>query len=774
MEQFAFKSSEVLSEGSEGSDGNTEERYITLPVAQLDPPPEDTPLTEAQRQQCEFVPLEQSPIWSHVLKGDAFQNSWCLQSWIQSYAELISHWLYLLKDNSTYDSGQPIYLLQAEANHGQFGLSLVQAVKQKLQQIGLDGIKFCYLFAVSEDTQQERLLEHPLFEILAEQQQAKVLRWDVQKDIEIPHQDVHGETLALDANPVVFIANGVLSALPQQLLYVHYSDVYVGEVATYTEEQARKTEAAANSPLFMQQFEGKKDKPSEEQKREQEAVSQKLAYRWHPTTPEEFAQQQPEYLQDFIRGYLAQELTQCRSEPLLVSIAALKLLGQFKQACTKGVLSLSSDFGVTTLFPLAQSFPLKKELKEAQFRLPVNLAMLSQYQKKHLGWGKLLQDRATGKALNICWVGEFKQEDVNLLKAVIAETFNGQTPEVSELILDSLHKTTEALTEAQILAYLTLHQYEPKLLEIFLPRLLEEGVAINQRIQWCTAISKVWNLHTPVVEKTKLAFKLGLFAIDLSHWDLAKQCFISIMQLQGANLACLHNLALVAFSTDQMELANQCITGALEIASEDEQSLKLQADINTYAARCEKLDWYTPAEKNTGTHTSLIKLMPLGEQHLNEYYLQYRNPNIAKRVRSVELNEFDHLQQLWPQWQQAGDDNQKAHYAVLHRKLGFVGCVMLDFDDESNVKEATLSFWIGTDYQGNGFGNEAVKQAIRQAQQLANKGLITALKTSVWEHNHASRKVLSDNGLVVINEVTKQELFGEVNFRRFLSNSSLL
>ena len=754
------------------------EENVEYKVAQLEAPPQSTELTEQQKKQAKFSNFEDFMLdynRANFSKSIArYQQSWCTQGWIKSYAELISYWLRSLVNSKAYDPNFPIYLLEAEATTGQFGLSVLKELKNILHETTFADCNICYLFALSNRSDNEKLSEHPLYQYYEENRQAAIVQWDTLSVEPLPEVDNKGQIILYDANPVVFIANGVFSSLPQQCCYIHYSDLYLAQT-TLIEESTSELVNAKTQNFIPWTLRNKKNDANKN--------TESLAYQWQATNIENITKDLKGNLQHAISKVLKHLLTQCRSQPLWVPITALRLLYKLQQQCSKGILYLQSDKGMSALFPGCTHIKLPTKVKPENIRLPINFELLIQccnelYSKKTHST-TLLQDRPAGKALHIAMLGENTYEQYAIIKAAADKVFNKSTPERHNFIIDSLSRMAEVLTETQMMSHLRQQDYDSKLLSIFLPRLLKQGVDVNQRTSWCRLMSEVWNRHIPVIGNTEIVFKLGLLAIDLSHWALAKQCFVMIIQLQGPNTPCLHNLALAAFATGDITLAKECISTAIEYTLQNEQIQQLLADINAYEQRCESLIWYTPIENQTNTSKPLLRLVPLGKQHLGEYYLQYRDPNIAQRLRGLQLNSYEHLQQLWSQWQEEGDNNEKAYYAMLHEDLGFIGSVLLEIEGrvekfecrksvKSNKREAILSFWIGTDYQGYGFGSEIVSQAVKQAQLLINQQLIDGLIASAWQYNSVSRSLLLQNGFYEAETNNTLSSSIEIHYRKKL------
>ena len=275
-------------------------------------------------------------------------------------------------------------------------------------------------------------------------------------------------------------------------------------------------------------------------------------------------------------------------------------------------------------------------------------------------------------------------------------------------------------------------------------------------------LTKVWHNYVPIGEQDNtnsndFLFQLGLLAIDFNHWALAQSCFITGMHWYGESIALLHNLALVAHNTAQAELAKLSIQGALQISPEEQQTVSLAQEINEYQNYCQQVIWYQQPDE----FFQLLSIVPIGNQHINEFYLQYRDPQIAALSRSYQLTSVEACEAAIKYWQQKGLKGEYGYFAVIDKTIGLIGCTTLKFDlGISNVinqyqtlKTAYLSFWIGTDYQGLGFAQPAITLCIDQAKIMADRGELDVLLTSVWHHNHRSIYLLKKMGFKTLNLV---------------------
>ncbi|MCL1123192.1 GNAT family N-acetyltransferase [Shewanella surugensis] len=640
-------------------------------------------------------------------------------------------------------------------------------------------------------------------------------------------------------NPLIVMANHFFSRLPQALFYLHYGQLYRCELLAADPDKPDDSGGEStqeNSILYN---------------KKQDSVC--WQYRWGKIDDiNTWLVGQVQTLQPLLIKQLQHQLTndlaQLPHQPLLLPIAALAALDKLQQQHPQGLMLLTADFGPTTIDELKQVqlfSPNKVSPKKAPSALvagltplatehellvppditqlalpatmgmsmdslagsethawslnwPVNFLSLTDWAAHNAGLSRSIKQRRQGTAFNITMI-DSAQRDFVMTKLAVEQYLVNTNPDDSQIVIKSLRGAVNVLSEQEILSHLRSSDDDPKLLKVFLPRLLKQGVLINSRISWCQTLSQVWQHYIPIGEFNLLdheqggheqtereqadefAFKLGLLAIDLSHWSLAKACFISCIHWYGESTAVFHNLALVCQATNELELALNFAELALALSPDDTQAAALQGNIADYQNHCAELSWFNSEKASEDLSisstlssrisariglriSSKISLTPLAPQHVSEFYLQYRDPQIAPLTRSFELSSPAQVQAAISHWQQ---DHQRASYAVIHAELGFVGCTSLEFRDanldtapivqaeqteqdnqqvQKSNTSAYFSFWIGADYQNSGFGQQAALLCIEQAKAIAEQGKLEQLITSVWSFNRCSIHVLEKVG----------------------------
>lgn len=733
--------------------------------AQLKPVPKATFLTEQQKQKCVFNKAPEADIWS--AQDPSPQNDcWHNQAWIALYFDLLVAWLHDIKGNNLLNQSEPIYLLCLGEARYAIGLALMNKLLEEGPQQGLEEFNVCLLLMETDKTAQAQLLCHPDFSHYHQIGKAHILDWSIFSEQPLPHQDIDETMLAFGANPAFMIAHGVLSKLPQAIYHTHYQDLYRAEIATTANigpsNSAASTEAANNQELPLL-WRMKAHSPSD---KAEDKI--RLAYQWCKTSIDlEVGHGDLALPFDDI---LRKELASGGCKPIALPINAVQVCMRLEQAFGKGVCHLISDHLTPEL-----GLNLPTVITQTGVELPLDLKALS-YVSSAVTHTQIKKHEGTEMA-TCMRLSHQNPEEFIYTQHIFEKVCSEHLPSCQVNIYESLKSCTQSLTEAQMLAYVRLCQYDPNMLQIFLPQLLKQGVSVENRIQWCGVLSQVWQNHIVDCRQESFAFALGLLAIDLSHWGLAKNCMLACMEVNGPSTAYLHNLALVAWATGEQEVASQSAELALDFSPEDAQVKQLNIDIATYQQQTNQLSWFDKGLRCTRCDVSGLRILPLGAHQLGEFYIQYRQDDIAERLRGLKIDQFNQLQAAWPTWLEEGLRGEKAHFALVHESFGFVGAIVVDFyplpdaiDNQNSQRHAHLSFWVGCDYQHRGFGKIGVSLAVATLKQRSLKLNISHIKTSAWVHNTASRHILTQVGFNALEEVIGEGAEQEVFYQLALVN----
>ncbi|NQZ08008.1 MAG: GNAT family N-acetyltransferase [Algicola sp.] len=129
-------------------------------------------------------------------------------------------------------------------------------------------------------------------------------------------------------------------------------------------------------------------------------------------------------------------------------------------------------------------------------------------------------------------------------------------------------------------------------------------------------------------------------------------------------------------------------------------------------------------------------LTPLSDYHLSAFCWVYADPKISQLCNLPEFENNDH----WLNWL-ANDQTHKNKYlfAVIHREWGFIGSVSLEVFDGIGF----FYYWLGVDFQGHGFGPQAVDLLLNLGDNCLG---LNCCYAKVYEHNTPSQKAMEKLG----------------------------
>ncbi len=132
-----------------------------------------------------------------------------------------------------------------------------------------------------------------------------------------------------------------------------------------------------------------------------------------------------------------------------------------------------------------------------------------------------------------------------------------------------------------------------------------------------------------------------------------------------------------------------------------------------------------------------LLLTPLQSHHEDDFLWQYADPHIAELCN---LPDFDEDDEHWQQWLQTNQKTAAKHlFAVNHLYWGFIGSV--GFERSKDI--GFFHYWLGKDFQGHGYGPQAVTILLDWA--CRHLGLRCCYATS-YRDNIPSRKALAKLG----------------------------
>ncbi|MEM6406510.1 MAG: GNAT family N-acetyltransferase [Pseudomonadota bacterium] len=664
----------------------------TWPVAALHSPPADTPTTQTG---LTYTSLTQQPTWQQatLVPTDVMP----LPAQTSACAKLIRNYLTDQRHSGNLEPTKPVLIIQLEAGPGCFSSLLQRA----LTQHNAPPPAYRYLITNRSQPRKARIPE-------------------TIQHIETHPQEI-AQALAGNQNPVIVIAQHTRVKLGQELVYLHYGDLYQSTVAIGPDQPTPVTELPASYRWQAT------DTPE----------AQRLYYRWQKQANlTDWLTGQPEILHPSLTAIMTDYLHRLEAQPLHLPIQLLNLLAIIRAHST-AMLSIISDYGATNLNRLSRTRPphTPDEIRAA----PLNLHSIACWGREEGGWTHVTANRSGSLQQVIIQWPEPSDQNKARRQNTIAATKSAEQQRYRQ-------QTQTKTTENEKISALHLSQADPHRLADYLPELLKEGVHYRNRQAWWDIAECAWHHYIPsglpgIVRR--FPFQLGLFAIDINHWALARDCLHTCEKTYGGSVAIWHNQALIAHSTGDMAQAQNLITHAEQAEPEDMQIQQLAAEICEYADYCQQQTWYKPAHARQGDHT----LQPLAPQHAAEFYRNYQHPHLPSLLRSHPVTSIRETEHLIRDWQAEGC---KQSHAIMHHNLGYLGCVALEpYSNSPHL--AHFSIWIGEDHQNQGHGQQAAHLCLRQA---AANSTLDYLITSIWAHNHRSRHLIHKLGFQPIGYET--------------------
>ncbi|NEO78821.1 GNAT family N-acetyltransferase [Moorena sp. SIO4G3] len=131
-----------------------------------------------------------------------------------------------------------------------------------------------------------------------------------------------------------------------------------------------------------------------------------------------------------------------------------------------------------------------------------------------------------------------------------------------------------------------------------------------------------------------------------------------------------------------------------------------------------------------------LLLTPLQTYHEDDFLWQYADPNIAELCN---LPDFDE-EEDWQEWLKTNQTKStKYQFAVNHKYWGFIGSVGLEISQRIGF----FYYWLGTDFQGNGYGSQAVRIMLDWASRYLG---LRCCYAKAYKHNIPSKKAMEKIG----------------------------
>jgi RimJ/RimL family protein N-acetyltransferase len=584
-------------------------------------------------------------------------------------------------ETAAIDVAQPLYLFDPAPGDGQLAWLVLHALRQALAATGSQ-LQPCYVACGDQIDTLDLLSRHPQLASYVDEGRfdTALMRHGTGKALTLRCRQL---SMLRTANPVVLLAHHWFSSLPCEL---HAAD------------QGRMMEGMVTL----------------------NAASGALDYAWQA-------------LADTAHGdLLADCAAQAPGVAWLIPGAACGLLDDFCSLAGGRYLLLSEDHGCHTPQQLRLGMvalpPAWDPLRAAQ---PVNHYALSSHQRQQGAWTWNHQLDDDGVVLHAaCKLGDDTLSR-GQLDAILAPLATLQPGQATQLL--AMASTERGADASGLLCLLQLSGHDTAVLAAGMPALLEQAhlLGAGARGAWRTALHHTWNNYLAPVIDAGFHCQLGILAARLGDWGLAKHCFSVQLLIYGDSAAALYNLACCEVATGGAPSAMRLLERALALDADDECCRELWQQVTVQQQRHAAMAWY---------HADIagddqLTLEPLGASHAAALLHQYRDHQIGILTRLPALHTLDDAK-AWIAQESAADGRYCC--AVMHAGHGFIGVVSMQRGGDGGY----FYFWIGSDFQDQGWGRKAANLLFT----LAAKNGIADLFTSVYQDNTRSRRTLDRLG----------------------------
>jgi RimJ/RimL family protein N-acetyltransferase len=653
------------------------------------------------------IPFNQSEIWNELEQSQSelttYQDS-LFKSEVNSpnlalaYAQTIAHAWRQGVQQKVEKNNEPFYILELEASDGRFADLLLRELTAQLTAKEWHNFKPRYLLSDSREKRISNCWQHPRLRQWIEQGVIEPLQFDARTNCYVELKS-RGLVLGKNSvsNPLFIIANGVFSSMRQSYYSIHYGRCF---------------QALLN------------------EEKQQLQASDDFEYQWQPV--DNLTGQDallPKYLERFDSAHV------------LLPQQMLTALKNVKEIANDDCFVLMTDRGFHSETDLReQSLPYMADC--ARYFLPINGHAVNWHAQAEGGQVINIQCAKDSSLHSIIHypkdqlIGEpSKEKNTHELDQESVRTWFASCNDLTTRRMFELsHSANEVINLDQLYALLQLANFDHRILFTHLSCVFGALESINpqQRITWRDTLSKVWQRYYVFNEDADVLLDVALLAMRLGAWSTAKEVLTYIANDYPDHVEAHYYLSACQLHLGNLNLADRSIQQALQLAPNNEKLIGLKA----HTAECRAICEVDACFNELLNQDNELSLQPLTGHYTEEFLYQYRDPTIAVMTSLPAFNSVDDFEE----WRVKQIEKEtKGIYAVVHKDLGFVGVVSLHRDQDS----AFFYFWIGADYQGQGFGKRAAQLLFRMAAHTLG---VQKFYTCAFEDNTRSISALTELG----------------------------
>jgi RimJ/RimL family protein N-acetyltransferase len=281
------------------------------------------------------------------------------------------------------------------------------------------------------------------------------------------------------------------------------------------------------------------------------------------------------------------------------------------------------------------------------------------------------------------------------------------------------------------LAVLQSSMHDPALLRAAWPAIVAAAASVSHgvRAEIAAWVERVMTDNPWIVDDLELLRATGHVALACDRFDLA-QAAVRAMDETGSAVAA--DLVALARCREQVGQFDAALAACDKALSRHPGHAPAQAARERIEARAAMLSGSWRVQH--GHAESPLLLDPLHADHAPMLLRQMRDPSIPAMTALPVIAQGDDGRG----WIQARLVDTPAAYAIVHRRLGFVGYLDLRLWQGT----AFVCYWIGPDFQGRGFCGPALALGC----ELAARNGVDLLLSSAYDDNMRSLRVLFKHG----------------------------
>lgn len=659
-------------------------------------------------------------------------------------------------------------IVEMGCGSGTFTFYFLKALEHELAMSPIASVQWQLICTDISAANGRFITHHPKLKQYVNDKKLVVGVFDVETQSAIMLND--GQTVVSFNNPCVAIANYLFDSLTQDLFHLHYGGIYEAHVGLMF---------SASQPSSSDEVETTRANGPDQRANEflDDGASSELSVtplserQFHVDNPFENMDIDYRWLMVDDLSWLSYEIQQqinayvidFDSNVLLYPTGAVQCISHLREMANNGLLLLGADKGFyKEQDARLQAVPVPSI--QGSFSLPVNFNALTRYCENQGGLSWCSKHREDGLVYSAMLFDDNALACGNT-QAAIFRNFEQTSPDHLIPIARGLFNQNGADEPAhdraldEMLSYIQLFSYCPKIVEIFLPSLLKQvhSMTLETRKRWCASLDKVWANTYFLGGDPQILFDLGALALDLNAWGLASNIYQELLSHSATEPATYFNLALAYTHLAHWGAAVKYLESGIQLmsvngmASLDEQNL-LQSSVELKEYCSDKLQTYNkkipsnaiveklaiPLAKNLSEDTCF--LTPLDSHFSVDILHQCRDRNISALTRLPNFESIDDVNG-WVDAQEAFEN--KHMYCVIHKTQGFVGLAGVHQAENAGY----FFFCIGTDYQDIGIGTQALALIKKQSLALG----IHALYSGVYSDNTRSLAVLAKHKFIKIN-----------------------